>query len=80
MADTWLFPYLLLSRRVTVGPCAIIPRRDFGEVDATTPRVAAVVRGLLEMYRLPRADNLVRDAYGCIVVPKEGKARAVTRS
>jgi hypothetical protein len=48
----WLFPYLPLADRLTVGPWTLIPRASLEDADATSAEVAEQARGVAALYRL----------------------------
>jgi hypothetical protein len=49
----WLFPYLPLAERLTIGPWTLIPRAALEVADATSAEVAEKARGVAALYRLP---------------------------
>ncbi|MDQ5819903.1 MAG: hypothetical protein M3540_00485 [Actinomycetota bacterium] len=49
----WLFPYLPLRRRVTIGRWLLIPRADLRDDDAVSAEVAQQARDVARLYRLP---------------------------
>ncbi len=49
----WLFPYLPLGERRTIGPWTLIPREVLVDEDASSAAVAEQARGLAALYRLP---------------------------
>jgi hypothetical protein len=48
----WLYPYLPLSERVSLGPWTLIPAGDLQDDDATSASVAEQARGVHALYRL----------------------------
>ena len=59
----WIFPYLPLRARLTVGPWTLLPRETLADEDASSPEVAEQARGLAALYRMP-ADSR---GYGAFV-------------
>lgn len=49
----WLFPYLPLAERMSVGPWTLIPRAALVDDDALSPAAAEQARGIAALYRLP---------------------------
>ena len=48
----WLFPYLPLSDRLTVGPWTLIPRETLSDGDAVSSEAAEQARGVAALYRM----------------------------
>lgn len=59
----WLFPYLPLAERLTVGPWILVPRSVLAEEDAGSVEAAEQALGLVALYRMP-ADH---GGYGAFV-------------
>jgi hypothetical protein len=49
----WLFPYVPLRDRLTIGTWTLIPREAFADEDAIAPEAAEQARGLAALYRMP---------------------------
>lgn len=48
----WIYPYLPLSERLSVGPWTLIPISDVRDEDAISPGAAEAARGVHALYRM----------------------------
>jgi hypothetical protein len=48
----WLFPYLPLANRLTIGPWTLIPRGALEDDDSPSAQIAQQARGVAALYRL----------------------------
>jgi hypothetical protein len=64
-----LFPYLLLGKRVTVGPYELIPRNDLRLSDYAAPWIKEQTEGLLRMYVLRSS---VASSFGAVARACDG--------
>jgi hypothetical protein len=53
----WLFPYLPVAERRTIGSWTLIPRASLADEDATSAAIAEQARGLAALYRMPGDDR-----------------------